>query len=88
MIFKILVVGGTLCVPDDDERQNDLVGALNRSAATLTELTALVARLINPNQLLRLETLIMLGEPIDLRDFAHWKPKVRMAICYGPSEAL
>ncbi|MCJ1350610.1 MAG: hypothetical protein MMC33_000591 [Icmadophila ericetorum] len=86
MIFKVLAVGGTLCVPNEEERQNDLVGALNRSAATLTELTASVARLINPDQLSTLETLIMSGEFVDLRDFEHWSPKVRLVVCYGPSE--
>lgn len=86
MIFKILAVGGTLCVPNEDEIQNDLVGALNRSAATLTELTASVAHLINPDQLSTLETLILSGEFVDLRDFEHWTPKVRLIICYGPSE--
>ncbi|MCJ1312550.1 hypothetical protein MMC25_006224 [Agyrium rufum] len=86
MIFKVLAVGGTLCVPSGEERQNDLIGALNRSAATLTELTASVARLINPNQLSTLKTLIMSGEFADLRDFEHWRPRVELIVCYGPSE--
>ena len=86
MIFKALAIGATLCVPSEDERKNDLVGALNRSAATLTELTASVARLINPKQLSTLNTLILSGEFIDQRDFEHWKPRVHIVICYGPSE--
>ncbi len=86
MIFKVLATGGTLCVPNQEERLNDLVGALNRSAATLTELTASVARLIDPNQLHFLETLILSGESVDLRDFEHWRPRVRLIVCYGPSE--
>ena len=86
MIFKVLAVGGTLCVPSEEERLNDLVGALNRSSATLTELTASVARLISPDQLSTLKTLIMSGEFVDLRDFEHWKSKVRLVVCYGPSE--
>lgn len=86
MIFKVLAVGGTLCVPNEDERQNDLVGALNRSAATITELTASVARLISPDQLSTLKTLILSGEFVNFRDFEHWSPKVRLVVCYGPSE--
>lgn len=86
MIFKVLAVGGTLCVPTEDERQNDLLGALNRSAATLTELTVSVARLISPNQLSTLETLILSGEFVDLREFERWKLKVRLIVAYGPSE--
>ncbi|KAL3707268.1 hypothetical protein TMatcc_005245 [Talaromyces marneffei ATCC 18224] len=86
MIFKVLARGGTLCVPSDDERNNDLTGALNRFQATLTELTASVARLINPADLTTLENIILSGEPVDLREFDHWKPKVRSVVCYGPSE--
>lgn len=86
MIFKVLAVGGTLCVPTEEERNNDLVGALNRSAATLTELTASVARMISPDQLSTLETLIISGEFVDLREFEHWNSKVRVVVCYGPSE--
>ncbi|CRG87886.1 Nonribosomal peptide synthetase 8 [Talaromyces islandicus] len=67
MIFKVLGVGGTLVVPSEEERQNDLSGALIRSAATLTELTASVARLLDPDQLPDLETLILSGEPVDLQ---------------------
>jgi amino acid adenylation domain-containing protein len=86
MIFKVLATGGTLCVPSDDERNNDLTGALNRFQATLTELTASVARLINPADLTTLETIILSGEPVDQREFYHWKPKIRLVVCYGPSE--
>ncbi|CRG85572.1 nonribosomal peptide synthase, putative [Talaromyces islandicus] len=75
MIFKVLAVGGTLCVPEEEERQNDLARALNRTAATLTELTPSVARLINPQQLTSLTTLILSGESVDPREFAHWKPQ-------------
>lgn len=85
-IFKVLAVGGTLCVPTEEERQNDLVGAINRSAATLTELTASVTRMISPDQLSTLETLIISGEFVDLREFEHWNSKVRLVVCYGPSE--
>jgi amino acid adenylation domain-containing protein len=86
MIFKVLAMGGTLCVPSDYERNNDLSGALNRFQATLTELTASVARLINPVDLTTLETIILSGETVDQREFSHWKPKIRLIVCYGPSE--
>lgn len=86
MIFKVLSVGGTLVVPSEEERQNDLSGALIRSAATLTELTASVARLLDPREIPDLETLILSGEPVDLREFEKWKPRTRVVICYGPSE--
>ncbi|GKZ63335.1 nonribosomal peptide synthase [Aspergillus niger] len=87
MIFKVLATGGTLCVPHDEERQNDLVGALNRSRATLTELTATVARLVDPSRVATLKTLILSGEFVDLRDFVQWSAAgVQVIVCYGPSE--
>ncbi|PYH90975.1 putative nonribosomal peptide synthase [Aspergillus ellipticus CBS 707.79] len=86
MIFKVLATGGTLCVPHDDERQNDLAGALNRTRATLTELTVTVARLLRPSQLPTLKTLILSGEPVDGQAFEQWTPAVHLVICYGPSE--
>ncbi|KAK2874915.1 NRPS [Arthroderma sp. PD_2] len=86
MIFKVLAVGGTLCVPQENDRRNDLVGSLNRAAATLTELTPSIARIISPDQLTALETLILSGEAVDIREFKHWGPRIRVVICYGPSE--
>ncbi|EED20596.1 nonribosomal peptide synthase, putative [Talaromyces stipitatus ATCC 10500] len=86
MIFKVLAMGGTLCVPSEEDRRNDLLGAMNRSRATLTELTASVARLLDFTQLPHLSTLILSGEPVDMRDFEYCKPRVRVIVCYGPSE--
>ncbi|KUI70375.1 Nonribosomal peptide synthetase 8 [Cytospora mali] len=87
MIFKTLAAGGTLCVPREEDRIDDLAGALYRSRATLTELTASVARLLQgPEQLPFLQVLILSGEPVDLQEFAQWEPQVRLLVCYGPSE--
>ncbi|KAF3484388.1 uncharacterized protein GIQ15_03712 [Arthroderma uncinatum] len=86
MIFKVLSVGGTLCVRDENDRRNDLAGSINQAAATLTELTPSVARLIKPDQVPTLCTLILSGEAVDPREFETWAPKVRIVICYGPSE--
>lgn len=85
-LFKVLCAGGCLCVPSEDERQNDLVGAINRSKANHVELTPSVARLLDPRELPTLKTLILSGEPVDLREFQHWRPDVHIIVAYGPSE--
>jgi amino acid adenylation domain-containing protein len=86
MMFKTLATGGTLCVPSEYQRQNDLAGTIDRFGATLIELTASVARLLNPAQVPLIKTLIFSGEPVNPKEFTHWEPHTRLVVCYGPSE--
>lgn len=85
-IFKVFSAGGCLCIPSEHERKNDLARSMNRFGANYVNLTPSVARLLDPTQLPALKTMHLAGESVDLREFDHWRPAVRVIISYGPSE--
>lgn len=81
-----LSVGGCLCVPSDDDRRDDIEGAIARLKANYMELTPSVACLINPSDALSIEMVNLSGEKVNPSDTVHWIPKARVLNTYGPSE--
>jgi amino acid adenylation domain-containing protein/non-ribosomal peptide synthase protein (TIGR01720 family) len=86
-ILTTLIMGGTVCVPSDEERINDIVGVINRLDITWTLLTPSVAQLIQPSQVPGLKTLVLGGEAMSSAHIATWSSSsVRLMNAYGPSE--
>ncbi|KAI1756763.1 hypothetical protein F4782DRAFT_280290 [Xylaria castorea] len=88
-LFEMLAVlsfGGYVCVPTEQNRTDDLTGAINVAQANLMILTPSVARLIAPTQVPTLKTLILGGETMSKADVARWKGHVRLINGYGSSE--
>ncbi|KAE8868897.1 hypothetical protein PTNB73_03950 [Pyrenophora teres f. teres] len=69
-IFSTLMCGGTICVPDQASRTNDLVGVINKFNINWAALTPSVVRMMFPSQVPRLETLFLVGEAIALASVA------------------
>ncbi|UKZ48294.1 NRPS [Trichoderma virens] len=80
------VTGGCLCVPSDDDRKNNLTGSMKAMRATLITITPSVARLIDPQMVPDLKTLIIGGEIITANDAARWWGKAHVVNIYGPAE--
>lgn len=59
-LFATLAAGGCLCVPSDEDRRNDLVGSIVSLRANVADLTPSVARLLLPEKIPGLETLVWL----------------------------
>ena len=55
-----LMVGATICVPDEDSRLNDLSSAINRMRINWAELTPSVANFLNPSLVPSLKSLVMM----------------------------
>lgn len=86
-IFTTLLHGGCVCVPNSDERINDLSGAINRMHVNLALLTPTVAALIQPEQVLGLQTLVFGGEALNQPLLERWAAsKVHLINIYGPAE--
>lgn len=85
-IWTTLMHGGCVCVPSDDERLNDIVGAINRMAVNWTFLTPTVARLLTPALVPTLRTLVLGGEAITQSNVDTWASSVRLLNSYGPAE--
>lgn len=56
-----LAVGGTICIPSDAARMNDLGGAIVASGATMAHMTPSVARVLDPAVISGLEVLELGG---------------------------
>ncbi|GIZ47066.1 hypothetical protein CKM354_001016700 [Cercospora kikuchii] len=81
-----LTSGGCLCIPSQEERDNDLAGCLERYSINSVDLTPSVARIIGPSALSRLSTLILGGEPVIPEDAHLAGPQTRIFNVYGPAE--
>ncbi|KAL8826241.1 MAG: hypothetical protein Q9191_003926, partial [Dirinaria sp. TL-2023a] len=85
-IFTTLQRGGCICVPSEDERTNDLAGAINRMNVNYGFLTPTVAGLLNPQDVPGLRRLILGGEMLTQDNIQTWAPVVDLIISYGMAE--
>ncbi|KXX80427.1 Nonribosomal peptide synthetase 12 [Madurella mycetomatis] len=85
-ILVILLFGGCVCVPAEQKRTDDIVGAINEAKANLAILTPSVARLLTPTNVPTLQTLVLAGETMSAADLARWRGHLRLINAYGPSE--
>ncbi|KAF4976734.1 hypothetical protein FZEAL_6649 [Fusarium zealandicum] len=86
-IFGTLISGGTVCIPSESQRMDDLAGCIEDFRAnTITTLATSVSRLIDPETVPSLKTVCMGGEPVLPSDRDRWASKVRLISVYGPTE--
>ncbi|KAK3291647.1 non-ribosomal peptide synthetase [Chaetomium fimeti] len=85
-ILGSLMVGATVCVPTEDERSDQLVSFINRSATTFAVITPTVASLLEPKAVPTLACLALCGEPMTTSHIATWSNKIRLVNAFGPSE--
>jgi amino acid adenylation domain-containing protein/non-ribosomal peptide synthase protein (TIGR01720 family) len=85
-IFSTLMCGGTVCVPDQDSRTNDLVGVINKFDVNWATLTPSVVRMMQPSQVPNLKTLVLVGEAMSQQDLLTWADRVTLGNGYGPTE--
>ncbi|KAK0386957.1 hypothetical protein NLU13_5270 [Sarocladium strictum] len=81
-----LAVGGTICVPSEEARMNDLSGAIRNSKANMVHMTPSVARVLEDDIIPSLDVLGLGGEAVGARDAAIWGQHTSLIIAYGPSE--
>ncbi|OCL04400.1 acetyl-CoA synthetase-like protein [Glonium stellatum] len=81
-----LIHGGCICVPSDEERVNDLGGAILRMKVNMAHMTPSVARILDPGILSSLKILGLGGESVSAGDASSWSQLTKVVIAYGPSE--
>ncbi|KAL9110662.1 MAG: hypothetical protein Q9227_004839 [Pyrenula ochraceoflavens] len=86
-IFTTLYCGGCLCIPSEQERKMDISGAMNRLKANWADVTPTVASLLSPDEVPRLQTLVLAGEEVSQDLVFQWAERVRLINCYGPVES-
>ncbi|KAL2192774.1 non-ribosomal peptide synthetase [Corynascus similis CBS 632.67] len=86
-ILTTLMLGGTVCVPREEDRTNgNITAAMEEMGVTMTLLTPSFARVIEPASVPHLKTLILGGEAMAQSHLATWADKLNLVNAYGPSE--
>ncbi|KAL8654006.1 MAG: hypothetical protein Q9210_001767, partial [Variospora velana] len=85
-ILTSLLTGACVCIPSDEERMNDISGAVRRMSVNWTLLTPSVAEVLTPESVPSLKVLVTGGEAMQARHIAKWSGKTSLVNAYGPSE--
>lgn len=86
-LFATWAAGGCLCVPSDADRTENPGNCITRLEANFVHLTPTVARLLKPETVPTLETLVLVGEMVTDRDSRIWWGRLPHLInAYGPTE--
>lgn len=86
-MFTSLQRGACVCVPSEDDRVNDLPGAIAKLNANFMDLTPTVAALLKPTDVPSIKAMGLGAEPLTRALIELWRPHVRVYGQYGPSEA-
>ncbi|KAJ5489299.1 Nonribosomal peptide synthetase 1 [Penicillium diatomitis] len=86
--LAVLMLGGCICVPNEDERLNDVAGAMRRLNVTWTFLTPSIASIIEPSSVPSLKILVVGGEKMSQEVITKWANVVHLMNGYGPTETV
>ena len=85
-ILITLLTGGSICIPSEEERNTEIIGAINRLGVTKADLTPSFLNHTKPSEVPNLEVLILGGEPLTTHTIKIWAKYVRLINAYGTSE--
>ncbi|KAK2871711.1 NRPS, partial [Arthroderma sp. PD_2] len=85
-MFTTLMRGGCVCVPSEDDRFNDLAGAIERLDANFMDLTPTVATFLKPADVPKIKAMAIGGEALTKKAQEIWGGAIPMHNQYGPSE--
>jgi amino acid adenylation domain-containing protein len=86
-IVTTLVFGGTVCVPSETERLQNIAGFITKAQVNIAILTSSFATTFGPDQVPTLKTLILGGEATTKHSLNTWYGRVKLINAYGPAEA-
>lgn len=85
-IISALMVGACICMPSQEAIQGSLTKAINDMQATWAFLTPSLARILNPDEVSSMRTMVLGGEALSKTDIYTWAHKLQLVNGYGPSE--
>ncbi|RDW67401.1 Non-ribosomal peptide synthetase [Aspergillus mulundensis] len=86
-IISTLQFGGCVCLPSEQERVDDMAGAMRRMGVNYSFLPPRVIHTIKPSDVPDLKTLVVGGEAVQAEHLEPWLDGVRVFNAYGPTEA-
>lgn len=81
-----LMAGGCICIPSEEERMNDLSGAIRRMKANFISVTPAITNTLEPQSVPSLATIITGGDKINASHIERWADRC-VINAYGPSES-
>ncbi|GES60591.1 acetyl-CoA synthetase-like protein [Aspergillus terreus] len=81
-----LCLGGCVCVPSEEALRNDIGAAIRTLRSNWAEFTPGVARLLNPEAVPEVRTLLLTGEAVTKADVDRWHGRLDLRVFYGQSE--
>ncbi|KAK8042611.1 hypothetical protein PG994_013094 [Apiospora phragmitis] len=85
-ILTTLIAGGCICMPSDYDRLNNLATSMQNFGVNWVHITPSVLRLLSPDDLTNVQTIVVSGEPMVSADVTLWASHVRLINAYGPAE--
>ncbi|KAE9366548.1 acetyl-CoA synthetase-like protein [Stipitochalara longipes BDJ] len=85
--FDTLIHGGTLCLPSEFDRMNNLARVVDKMQANMIVLTPALLATLSPHDFPTLKTLIVAGDRVLQHVNDTWAPKLRLLEGYGPAES-
>ncbi|KAL4862973.1 hypothetical protein BDV12DRAFT_34759 [Aspergillus spectabilis] len=85
-IFTTLCAGGCVCFPTEEEKQGDIVRAINHLRVNSVMLTPTVLRMIQPEDVPMVKHVVTGGEAVSQDIVQTWSSKVTLKGVYGPTE--
>ncbi|KIA75536.1 hypothetical protein HK57_00693 [Aspergillus ustus] len=85
-ILGTLIYGGCVCIPSDEERLNDIAGAIRRFDASWLFCTPSLASIMEPTSVPSLKVIVCGGEMMSHEAMTKWSDKVHFINAYGPTE--
>lgn len=80
-----LVAGGCVCIPSETQRLNGIHTAIQTMQANTMDMTPSMARVLHPEQVPSIHTVILGGESVTPENLAIWG-SVKLVEVYGPAE--
>ncbi|KAH8690320.1 putative nonribosomal peptide synthase [Talaromyces proteolyticus] len=84
--IHVLTAGGTLCIPSEEERKNNLTESIQRFATTDIFLTPSTAHSVDPTRIPTLQNIYLGGEVVNPSDVRLWARFANVFVVYGPTE--
>ncbi|KAK4219674.1 acetyl-CoA synthetase-like protein [Rhypophila decipiens] len=85
-IAGTLMMGGCVCMPTDTTRLNGLADSIKALQANWAFFTPSTVKLLSPDQIPCLETLVVGGEAVKQETVDTWVTRVKLFQCSGPAE--
>ena len=70
-----LIMGGTVCIPDEATRLNDIAKAMNDMHVTYAQLTPTFVRFLEPSMVPDLVTIVLMGESVRTNSHVACRPR-------------